>query len=99
MSQSVLTNVNVGRELIEYPYCGDNTYICNILTPSQQSLNKLIEELRNIEGRIILLDPPAWVAAIVAKIKCQMPNNIVYVIENGVGINLSTVKKLSQEIA
>ena len=96
MSQSVLTNVNVGRELIEYPYCGDNTYICNILTPSQQSLNKLIEELRNIEGRIILLDPPAWVAAIVAKIKCQ---DIVYVIENGVGINLSTVKKLSQEIA
>ena len=90
MSQSVSVLTNVG----------DDTYICNILEPSQQSADKLIEELGNIpEGRIILRDPPAWVAAIVARIKCQMPNNIVYVIENGVGINLSTVKKFSQEIA
>ena len=79
MSQSVSVLTNVG----------DDTYICNILEPSQQSAEKLIEELGNIpEGRIILRDPPAWVAAIVARIKCQMPNNIVYV--DGVGINLST---------
>ena len=75
MSQSVSVLTNVG----------DDTYICNILEPSQQSVDKLIEELGNIpEGRIILRDPPAWVAAIVARIKCQMPNNIVYVIEDGV---------------
>lgn len=73
---------------------GENRYISNITIPTPEAIESLVNEIGEIKGGIKLLDPPAWVVGVIARVKNRefdVEKHLYIVIGNEITIDLDVV--------